>query len=95
MLETLPKGHYQCSLPGDAASEPWHPVEGAAFTIINASSYKTDDGGRGTYLLTGKQLVFTKGPLVNMRFERTGDTLLRKLDDDGKPSRVLCARRAP
>lgn len=94
MLETMPKGQYQCALPGDAAGEAWRPVEGTNFRIINASSYKAPDGSRGTYLLTGKTFVFTNGPFSNMRFERTGDNLLRKIEPDGKPGRILCARSA-
>lgn len=94
MLETMPKGHYQCALPGDAAGEAWLPVEGADFRIINASSYKAPDGTRGSYLLIGKTFVFTNGPYSNMRFERAGDNLLRKVEPDGKPGRILCARSA-
>lgn len=94
ILETMPKGHYQCALPGDAAGEAWHPVEGSDFRIINSSSYKGPDGARGTYLLTGKAFVFTNGPFVNLRFERTGDNQLRRIEPDGKPGRLLCVRSA-
>src|SRR3546814_393396 len=49
-LETMPKGHYQCALPGDAAGEAWHPVEGADFRIVNGSSYKGPEDRKSTRL---------------------------------------------
>jgi hypothetical protein len=90
-LRTMPQGYYECALPGDASTRASLPVEGAHFTIDNASSYLTDNG-RGTYLLTGKSLIFTRGPLKGQRFERISDNALRVLNDDGSKGRMRCIR---
>ena len=90
-LRTMPQGHYECALPGDASTKPWLPVEGAHFIIDNASSYETEDG-RGTYLLTGKELVFTRGPLKGQRYRRVSDNALRVIEKDETLGRMRCIR---
>ena len=90
-IRTMPQGYYECALPGDASTEAWAPVEDAHFTIDNASSYVTEIG-RGTYLLTGRNLVFTRGPLKGQRYRRIGDNALRVLQKDGTLGRMRCIR---
>lgn len=90
-LKTLPQGVYQCALPGDAAGAAWRPVEGMDFTIINASSYESDLG-RGTYLLKGDRLIFTRGPLKGLRLKRQGDYTLRALETDTSLGAMRCVR---
>lgn len=90
-LKTMPQGVYQCGLPGDATGAAWYPVEGLAFTIVNASSYETERG-RGTYLLKGDRLMFTRGPLKGLRFQRRGDFSLRAVEQDGELREIRCAR---
>ncbi|MEP2736699.1 MAG: elongation factor P [Erythrobacter sp.] len=91
MLKTMPHGRYHCSLPGDAASTPRILLEPAHFRIASASSYRSDKG-RGTYIMKGKVLTFTRGPKNGERYKRVGDSALQKLDADGKLSRLLCSR---
>lgn len=91
LLGTMPHGVYQCSLPGDAAGPAWRPIEGGRFTIGNASSYSTRLG-KGTYLLSGKEFVFTRGPWKGARYRRTGSWRLQLIEPDGKLGRVVCAR---
>jgi len=90
-LDTIPLGLYRCALPGDAAGLAWVPQNDRNFTIGNASTYQTADGS-GTYLHTGKTVVFTRGPMRGMQFSRTGNSTLRLLDDEGQPSPVRCVR---
>lgn len=90
-LETLPQGQYRCSLPGDAAGAAWIPLEDRNFTIGNGSTYRTDQGS-GTYLMTGKMVTFTRGPLKGLKFEQTGSGTLRWIDDKGELGRVRCVR---
>lgn len=90
-LGTLPLGRYICALPGDATGEAITKVEGAWFDILTASSYLAE-GGRGTYLLTGDDLVFTRGPMRGVRFIRQSSRTLRKLDENGEPGRMRCTR---
>lgn len=91
-IRTMPQGYYECALPGDASTRAWVPVEGAHFIIDNASSYETEDG-RGTYLLTGKDLIFTRGPLKGQRFRRISDNALRDLEKNGFLGRMRCVRK--
>ncbi len=90
-LGTLPHGNYVCSEPGDAGGAAWVVLPGKEFTIGNGSTYHTGDGS-GTYLLTGKNVAFTRGPMKGMRFRRAGTATLRWIDEKGKPGRVRCIR---
>jgi hypothetical protein len=90
-LATLPTGRYLCELPGDAAGPASRPVAGAWFDIINASSYVTE-GGAGTYLLTGDNVVFTRGPLRGAKFVRTGARALKRTDIGGAYAKLRCVR---
>ncbi len=90
-LTTLPHGDYVCSLPGDAGGAAWRPIENGGFTIDNASTYRTVEGS-GTYLVTGKQVRFTRGPMKGKRFMRTGSGSLEWVDKEGKPGNVRCVR---
>ncbi len=90
-LATMPHGNYECSLPGDASGLARVPVEDAHFRIASASSYRSKDG-RGTYIMKGKVLTFTRGPKLGESYRRVGDNALQKLKADGAVSRLLCTR---
>ncbi len=90
-LGTLPLGRYLCELPGDAVGPASVPVDDAWFDIANASSYDAE-GGSGTYLLTGKDVVFTRGPMKGARFERVTDRRLDRTDLAGELARLRCVR---
>jgi hypothetical protein len=90
-LGTLPHGTYECSLPGSAGGRAWNPVAEEAFRIASASSYRSPKG-RGTYIMRGKQLTFTRGPKKGEQFRRFGDNSLRKLDANGEKTRIICFR---
>ena len=91
MLRTMPHGDYQCALPGDAGGKAFVEVEAENFRISTASRY-ISSAGTGTYILRGRDLTFTHGPKKGERFERVGDNQLRKLDQAGERSRLLCTR---
>ncbi|MCR2834020.1 hypothetical protein NSO95_08685 [Qipengyuania sp. RS5-5] len=90
-LATLPHGEYVCSLPGDAGGSAWEVLPGKGFTIENASTYRTE-AGAGVYLMTGNRVVFTRGPMKGMQFDRIGNSTLQWIDEAGKPGRVRCTR---
>ncbi len=90
-LGTLPTGRYLCELPGDAAGPASRPVAGQWFDVVNASRYVTD-GGDGTYLLTGKSVVFTRGPMRGAHFEWNGARALKRLDLTGDLAKLRCVR---
>lgn len=93
-LTTLPVGRYQCSTPGDASGSAWIPIEGKRFSIKNASRYLSPTGS-GIYLMSGNELVFTRGPMKDQRYRRTGTSILREMQPDGTLSRVRCVRTGP
>ena len=90
-LQTLPQGRYTCALPGDALGNAFVVLPDKEFVIDNGSTYRTA-AGSGTYLLTGDQVQFTRGPMKGMRFERTGNGSLRWIEANGAPGRVRCVR---
>lgn len=92
MLGILPHGVWECALPGDAGGEAFLPVAEEGFRIGTASSYRTEDGGRGIYLLRGTEVVFTRGPKKDQRFRVRGENTLQKLNTDGTDSKLICTR---
>lgn len=66
-------------------------VEDAGFTIVNGSSYVTNDG-RGTYLRVRDQVTFTSGPFANRRMVQESSLTLRAVDGNGEPGAMLCTR---
>ena len=92
-IGTLPLGSYECGLPGDATGEAWIEQEDRDFVLINGSSYRTAEG-RGTYLLTGDDVTFTRGPMKGMRFVRETLNRLRKLEENGAAGKMRCIRRS-
>lgn len=90
-IGTLPQGRYECGLPGDATSQAWVVDPAYNFTIASASRYDTARG-MGTYLLTGQDVIFTRGPMKDMRLRRQPSGLLQQIDDDGTPGRLRCQR---
>ena len=90
-LGTLAHGRYLCELPGDATGPASLPVADTWFDVVNASSYAAE-GGSGTYLLTGKHVVFTRGPMKGARFERVSDRRLDRTDLGGELAQMRCVR---
>lgn len=93
-LALLTPGEYVCALPGDAAGAAWVEQDGKRFSITSGSSYRTAKGG-GTYLMEGKLVTFTRGPMKNMKLMRLGSGLLQQVDRDGKLGRLRCHRAGP
>ncbi|RDC59729.1 hypothetical protein HME9302_00923 [Alteripontixanthobacter maritimus] len=93
-LGLLKTGQYRCALPGDAAGPAIREMPEMNFTIDNASTYH-DVSGSGTYLLIGNVVTFTRGPMKGVRFARYTANTLRKLDDNGEKTRLLCKRAGP
>lgn len=91
MLRTMPRGDYQCALPGDAAADAYDVVPEAAFRIAPASRYFSAKGD-GTYLMRGRELVFTRGPKKGEQFKRVGRNQLQLMKADGSLSKLLCTR---
>lgn len=85
----MPTGRYQCEKPGDVTGLVAVRVPEADFRVLASSSYAVD-GKRGSYLLTGDDMVMTGGPLEGRRFLRTSVGYLRGLGPDGKPGDLRC-----
>lgn len=91
-IDTIHRGNYVCSQPGDATGPAGFPVPEEAFQVLSGSSYSTTEG-RGTYLLTGDTLTMTSGPKRGQKFNRLSSNFLRKLGPDGTESTLRCVRR--
>ena len=83
---------YLCEMPGDAGGPAGYRVPAEDFTIVNANTYYTASG-RGTYLLTGDDLVLTSGPKRGQKFHRISDNFLRKREATGQDGPLRCVRR--
>lgn len=93
-LGLLEQGEYVCALPGTADGRAWNEVEGHGFSITGASSYTTGKGS-GTYLLEGRRVTFTRGPLKGHKMMLVSSGLLQELGRDGKLGRLRCHRAGP
>lgn len=81
-IQTLTRGSYQCGRAGDASGERWKVDLQTGFVVINGSSYRTPDG-RGTYLLSGRVVQFTSGPLARQALKMERQGRLRFVEDNG------------
>jgi hypothetical protein len=90
-IGTLPQGRYECGFPGDAAGQAWVVDPAYNFTISSASRYISAKG-KGTYLMTGQDVIFTRGPMKDMRMRRQASGLLQQVDAQGEPGRLRCHR---
>lgn len=88
-LDTLPQGRYGCWTAGSASGPAVNPQ--SAFTVVRGSSYVTE-GATGTYLLANDILIFTRGPLKDMRFRRSKDGFWQQLARDGELGGLKCSR---
>ena len=93
-LNLLPTGEYRCALPGSAAGRAWIDQPERGFTIVRASRYRSADGA-GTYLMTGREVRFTGGPMKGTRLLRVSGRMLREIDAEGVPGRLRCLRTGP
>lgn len=93
-LDLLPQGEYVCALPGSADGKAWIEVEGRSFAITGASSYQAGNGS-GTYLLEGKRVTFTRGPMKGQKMMRVASGMLQEVDRSGKLGRMRCHRAGP
>lgn len=93
-IGTLEQGRYTCELPGDATGPAGRHVAEADFTVISASSYRSN-GTLGSYLLTGDSVVMTNGPHRGQKFHRLSRGFLRQVAADGSdgPLRCVLGRR--
>ena len=90
-IGTLPQGRYECGLPGDATGRAWVVDPAYNFTISSASRYISAEG-KGTYLMTGRDVIFTRGPMKNMRMRRHASGLLQQVNAEGELGRLRCHR---
>src|SRR5690606_33428043 len=88
-IGTLEIGRYTCELPGDALGPRGVHVPAEDFAVVHGSSYRAE-GVRGTYLLTGDDVVMTSGPRKGARYRRVNEGFLRKQNADGSDSDLRC-----
>jgi hypothetical protein len=88
-IDTLELGHYTCELPGDALAERGVHVPAEDFAVVYGSSYRAK-GVRGTYLLTGDEVVMTSGAKKGARYHRLTAGFLRRENADGSDGDLRC-----
>ena len=88
-LDVLPQGRYGCWTAGSASGPAVNPQ--SEFTVVRGSSYRNGTS-EGTYLLASDILLFTRGPLKDMRFKRSKDGFWQQLARDGELGRLKCSR---
>lgn len=88
-IGSLQLGRYTCELPGDALGPRGEVRPAEDFAIIFGSRYEAK-GTRGTYLLTGDQVVFTSGPRKGERYHRITQAFLRRQNADGTDGDLRC-----
>ena len=82
-------GRYVCELPGDALGPRGVRQPAEDFSIVFGSSYRAN-GARGTYLLTGDEMVMTSGPREGERYNRISEGFLRRQNPDGSSGGLRC-----
>ena len=92
-LGVLPHGYWQCGTPGDAMGVAFAVADKLSFATRANSSYRSQEG-RGTYLLIGTRLTFTRGPLNGRAYRWESKNRVRALERDGSAGRLICNRRA-
>lgn len=90
-IGTVRPGSFTCELPGDAAGPVGKVQPEESFTILTASRYAAPQGN-GTYLFAGNRLEMTSGPRKGDAYRVESGSLLRKLDKNGKVTRLRCVR---
>lgn len=93
-LSVLPQGRYGCWTAGVATGPATNDDPAKSFTIIRGSSYASPGGG-GTYLLASDVLLFTRGPLKDMRLRRDKEGFWQQIARDGERQPLKCSRRGP
>ena len=88
-LGVLPKARYGCWTAGSASGPAVDRQN--AFVVVRGSSYRSD-AGAGTYLLASDTLLFTRGPLKDMRFLRSNDGFWQQVSRNGELGRLKCSR---
>lgn len=91
-IGVLQQGFYVCELPGDATGAAGIRQDEQDFSVHNASRYSTATG-RGTYLLTGEQVIMTSGPKKGQKFRKLSNNFLRELNAAGQETDLRCVRR--
>jgi len=66
------------------------PLPQYDFRAVTGSNYKTPDGVRGSYLMTGDQIIMTGGELKGTRMHRTSKGFLRHVGTDGLDNDIRC-----
>lgn len=92
VLGTLKRGSFACELAGDALGKAGIAQPAEDFDIVHSSTYATP-AGRGSYLMTGDQIIMTSGPKQGQRYKSISENFVRQLDAAGAETSLRCVRR--
>ncbi len=88
-IGTLLTGRYKCEKPGDIRGVTRFRLPEEDFRVITGSNY-VSGGKRGSYLLTGDEVVMTGGPLKGRKYRKISSRYLKMVNDDGTDSERRC-----
>ncbi len=89
-IGTMELGQYNCERDGTAGGPVGIRLPQYDFRAVTGSNYKTPDGVRGSYLMTGSQILMTGGELKGTLLHRTSKGFLRHVGPDGADTDVRC-----
>nr|WP_314467996.1 hypothetical protein [uncultured Novosphingobium sp.] len=89
-IGTLAVGQYNCERDGSAGGPVGIRLPQYDFRAVTGSNYKTPDGVRGSYLMTGDQVIMTGGALKGMKMHQTSKGFLRHVGADGADNDIRC-----
>jgi hypothetical protein len=89
-IGTMELGQYNCERDGTAGGPVGLRLPQYDFRAVTGSNYKTPDGVRGSYLMTGSQILMTGGELKGTLLHRTSKGFLRHVGSDGADTDVRC-----
>lgn len=89
-IGTMDLGQYRCERDGTAGGPVGIRLPQYDFRVVTGSNYKTPDGMRGSYLMTGDRVAMTGGALKGMKLHRTAKGFLRHVGTDGADSDIRC-----
>jgi hypothetical protein len=89
-IGTLELGLYRCERDGTAGGPVGIRLPQYDFRAVTGSNYKTPDGVRGSYLMTGDRVIMTGGKLKGLKMHRTSKGFLRHQDAQGADNDIRC-----
>ena len=79
---------------GGMHADKWHDrvLRRRVMHLVRQMPFGCTPRGGGTYLMEGRQVIFTRGPMRGMKLMVLSSGLLQEIGRDGKLGRLRCHR---